>query len=289
VIVPNYLEVQHHILEYSLNSIFRQNYSNYRVVLFSHSSAATSAFLQNYLRLNNISESNYLFMQTAANRTALENIYDAVHTHCSKDSIAFIIEGGSSLLGKKVLRTFGYAYNHNPHAVLFSNHFKVNLKDDFADWGGTIAPSSKQIENRDLSGNIYYQLLSFRTEVFRQINVSDFKDDSGRFFDAFTLPILAPLLQLSCGLYKKISGVHYMQLTETQARIEKEKAVLGMLKTRKNYSCSPDLQRKKDALIHNHPVLDYISESRKQAGGMMTTPKGSVRVVDPHFTKDGKR
>jgi hypothetical protein len=62
-----------------------------------------------------------------------------------------------------------------------------------------------------------------------------------------------------------------------------------MLKTRKNYSCSPDLQRKKDALIHNHPVLDYISESRKQAGGIMVTPNGSLRVVDPHFTKDGKR
>jgi hypothetical protein len=145
VIVPNYLEVSHYILEYSLNSIFRQTYSNYRVVLFSHPSAATSTFLQNYLRLNNISESNYLFMQTAANRTALENIYNAVHTHCSKDSIAFIIEGGSSLLGKKVFRTFGYAYTHNLYAVLFSNHFKVNLKDEFADWGGTIAPSSKQI------------------------------------------------------------------------------------------------------------------------------------------------
>lgn len=43
-------------------------------------------------------------------------------------------------------------------------------------------------------------------------------------------------------------------------------------------------------LIHNHPVLDYISEYRVQKGGKIPTPYGDASAVDLSFNnKEEKR
>jgi hypothetical protein len=40
--------------------------------------------------------------------------------------------------------------------------------------------------------------------------------------------------------------------------------------------------------FHNHPVLDYVSESRVQKGGIISTPKGEFSAVNLAFiNKDG--
>lgn len=64
-----------------------------------------------------------------------------------------------------------------------------------------------------------------------------------------------------------------------------------MIKARKTppYSCSKYIEATWEKGRHNHPVLDYISEPRKQKGGMIATPTGDVRAIDPyHFNSQGQ-
>jgi hypothetical protein len=95
VIVPNYLELPLHYIEYSLNSIFRQDYSHYRAVLFSSPREELNAFVLRYLEAKSIAPERYIFVQSFAEKTAVENVYAAVHYYCPQDSVATIVEGGN--------------------------------------------------------------------------------------------------------------------------------------------------------------------------------------------------
>jgi hypothetical protein len=81
-IVPNYANLSIHYIEYSLNSIFRQDYSKFVAVIFSSDRKEINSFIRKYLYINSIPTSKYMFVNASTSRTALENIHEAVHSHC---------------------------------------------------------------------------------------------------------------------------------------------------------------------------------------------------------------
>lgn len=81
-------------IEYNLNSIFRQNYSNYFAVIINDASNDGSDFTyRKYLNFHNIPTDKYVYIESHKRATALENIYNAIHNHCSNDSISMTVDG----------------------------------------------------------------------------------------------------------------------------------------------------------------------------------------------------
>jgi hypothetical protein len=56
-----------------------------------------------------------------------------------------------------------------------------------------------------------FQLLAFKTELFKAINLTDLKDNSGQFFETVLTSIFFPLSEISCGRVNKAIGVFYVQ------------------------------------------------------------------------------
>lgn len=80
VVVPGYNNNAKFRLEYNLNSIFLQNYTNYFVVIINDASTdGSDELFRNYLHFYNIDKSKYVYIENKKRLTALENIYIATH------------------------------------------------------------------------------------------------------------------------------------------------------------------------------------------------------------------
>lgn len=185
-------------------------------MIFSAENDKTNNFIENYLLANKIPTQNYILVRNFDKASALENIYMGVHSYCQAESIVMVLEGGRSLFTKEAIKTFNDAHLHALSAVVFSNHFKLSLADRFVNWGDTVLPSASEVQTRSYREKPYYQLLSFRAAVFREIAIADLRDSSGGFLDAWVFPIMLPLLELSCGYVKRITGIHAVEYINEQ-------------------------------------------------------------------------
>jgi hypothetical protein len=62
----------------------------------------------------------------------------------------------------------------------------------------------------------YSHLKTYRTELFRKVDKSNFLDNSGGFFmTASDVAFYIPVMELACGRVHKIPGFHYLYHTGT--------------------------------------------------------------------------
>lgn len=62
----------------------------------------------------------------------------------------------------------------------------------------------------------YSHLKSYRTELFRRLDKSNFLDPSGKFFGfASDVAIYLPVMEVACQRVHKIEGYHYLYNTGT--------------------------------------------------------------------------
>jgi glycosyltransferase involved in cell wall biosynthesis len=111
VVVPGYNNNAKFRIEYNLNSIFQQNYTNYFVVVINDASTDNSDELyRKYFDFYQISKDSYAYVENKERKTALENIYIATHEYCSPDSIVLNLDADDEFIGKNVLKTFNAGY-----------------------------------------------------------------------------------------------------------------------------------------------------------------------------------
>lgn len=80
-------------IEYSLNSIFKQNYSNYFVVIAANKAEDSSDELyRKYLHFYNISPNKYVYIENTEDQSRMSNIYTAAHQYCARDSIVITLD-----------------------------------------------------------------------------------------------------------------------------------------------------------------------------------------------------
>lgn len=171
LVVPSYNNNAKFRLQYNLNSIFSQNYSNYfAVIIDDASSDGTDEVIRNYLLFHNISKDRYVFISNAQRKTALENIYSAVWSHCSEDSIVINLDGDDELIGKNVLKIFNANYQKHPMGMIYSNYHRL-YSDLRIELGRTQQYPDKV--KKDISfrseGQHFSHLKTHRAELFRRI------------------------------------------------------------------------------------------------------------------------
>ena len=94
IISPSYRNNAKFRIEYSLNSIFTQNYSNYFAVITDDSSGDGSDELyRKYFEFYKIPSSKYIYINNTKRKGAMENDFNANHLYCSEDAISVHIDG----------------------------------------------------------------------------------------------------------------------------------------------------------------------------------------------------
>ena len=80
VLVPGFNNNENFRIEYNLNSIFQQNYSNYFVVIINDASTDNSdETYRKYLDFYDIDKSTYIYIENKVHKTAVENFYIGTH------------------------------------------------------------------------------------------------------------------------------------------------------------------------------------------------------------------
>ena len=124
IIAPGYNNNAKFRIEYHLNSVFQQNYTNYFLVLINDASTDNSdEVYRKWFDFYNIDRKNYIYIENRDHKTALENIYIATHDYCSPDSIALTLDADDEFIGKNVLKIFNAAYQQKKAGVIYSNFY----------------------------------------------------------------------------------------------------------------------------------------------------------------------
>lgn len=71
--MPKYHALPLYVLEHSFNSVFRQNYSNYRLLIYRHSEDSVNSFVRSYLQRHTISPNKYRLIDSPP-AASLQNI-----------------------------------------------------------------------------------------------------------------------------------------------------------------------------------------------------------------------
>lgn len=94
LIVPSYNNNARFRIESSLNSIFTQNYSNYRVVVINDgSSDGSDEVYRAYFSFFAIDKQRYTYLENTNRTTPLPNLYFGSINHCSRDAVVLTIDG----------------------------------------------------------------------------------------------------------------------------------------------------------------------------------------------------
>ena len=124
LVVPGYNNNANFRLESNLNSIFTQNYTNYKVVIVNDASTDGSGKLfRDFFRFHAIDKQRYTYIENSKRAFAIHNSYFASMNHCSKDSIVAIVSGDDELIGRNVLQVFNWAYQTKKAGVIYSNYY----------------------------------------------------------------------------------------------------------------------------------------------------------------------
>jgi len=166
-------------IEYSLNSIFTQNYTNYKAVIINDGSTdGSDEVYRKYFEFYQIDKAHYTYIENKERITSLENLYLATINHCSKDSIVVTLDADDEFNGRNVLKVFNWGYTTKKSGVLYSNYYfyqpPTKVKGGF----------TKEYSDNEKKNNLYRdvpmrfsQLRSFRAAIISKINTDDWKDD----------------------------------------------------------------------------------------------------------------
>lgn len=207
LVSPSYNNYANFRIEYSLNSIFRQNYSNYRAVIINDGSTDGSAYIyRHYFQFYNINPKHYLYIQNSQRTSALANYYQAVHRHCHRDSIVITLDGDDELIGGNVFKLFNWGYQTKRVGVLYSNFYWYDQGRSVRE--GFTQDYTPQEKGRTAFRQVpmkFSQLRSFLAELFLLIDEKDFQDEKGEFFSISSdIAMFLPLMELACGRVAKI-------------------------------------------------------------------------------------
>ena len=112
-----------------LNSISRQNYTNYKLVIVDDASTDnTFAELTSNIKKDYFLNTRTTLIRNPRNNGALANKDMSIRNHCSEGDIVIDIDADDALIGSQVLKLVNALYQHHHSWFIYSNY--LNIKDN---------------------------------------------------------------------------------------------------------------------------------------------------------------
>jgi GT2 family glycosyltransferase len=179
----------------NLNSIFLQNYSNYRVIYIDDCSIdGTSSLVQKYFDIHFLSDKTQLIANQVRYGCPLANIWNAL-AHCHDNEIAVLVDGDDWLAHENVLAHLNKIYQ-DQNIWMTYGQFSI-FPFDIAGW-------AQQIPENITHSNAFrdYEwcsthLRTFRVKLARHLVVEELSMDNQFYLMAGDLALMFPLLELA--------------------------------------------------------------------------------------------
>jgi hypothetical protein len=113
--------------EYTLNSIFNQNYSNFFAVIINDD-PRMDEYARKYLSHLKINKNRYVYIENYEEKTPIEMLHSVLTSYCSEDSYAIVLDGAGEILGKNALRVFSSSFQEGEEGVIYSCNFNFKQK-----------------------------------------------------------------------------------------------------------------------------------------------------------------
>ena len=227
----------------NLDSVFFQNYSNYRVIYIDDvSSDGTSVLVENYIQKNKLT-SKIILIKNKERVGALANIYKAIHL-CLPKEIIIILDGDDWLANNNVLNRLNQEYSDSEVWLTygqFAFYFEKNssLKEGISSKIPDHVIAANSIR-QDGEGSTPSHLRSFYAKLFHQIKKEDLLYNCNFFRTACDVAIMLPMIEMAGFHTRFISDLLYIYNRATPLNSDKINWRLQLemdqeIRSRKNY------------------------------------------------------
>jgi glycosyltransferase involved in cell wall biosynthesis len=243
ICIPSYNNKRYY--KRNLDSVFAQNYSNYRIIYVDDASKdGTYDEVRNYIEERNCGD-KILLWRNEKNKGAMYNHYRMAHA-CKDNEIYVSLDGDDWFAHKNVLRRLNQAYADS---------------DVWVTYGSWVSfPYGKRGEDRELKTAslkegihrkipfIWTQLRTFYAALFKKIPVELFQNDEGKFFSsACDVAYMFNIIDMASTHVYVIPDILYIYNIETEIN---------------DFKRDMKKQRFLEAMIRNREPLDEIDDWR---------------------------
>lgn len=208
--------------ENTLNSIFSQNYNNFRLIIVDDCSTDNNVeVIQNFIDSHNLAN-RVTFIKNDQRHRKLFNLYRVLYD-CHDDEIIFMVDGDDSLNGPDVLAYINKMYNNDNIWFTYGQYRNVPASQAIA-WGhkemGYCRPVPKHVQHKQsyrYYSFIYMHPRSFRAWLFKLVKLEDLIADGidgfeGDFYPASNdVAMYFPMVEMAHTHIKFIPEILYIR------------------------------------------------------------------------------
>jgi len=244
VVIPSYNNKDWYKL--NLNSVFKQDYKNYRVIYIDDASPdGTGDLVAQHIKTCG-QEHRTILINNPKNTGAMANIYKAVHT-CSDKDIIVTLDGDDWFKDKTVLKKLNQVYQDPNIWMTYGQyeelHYKKKEKKSFTKLG-----HCKQIPPNVVRANAYREtewlsshLRTFYAGLFKQIKLQDFLDNGNFYKVSWDMAFMMPMLEMAKGKFKFIEDVVYVYncitpLNDFKTKLQRQLHMAYVIRSKNKYN-----------------------------------------------------
>ncbi len=235
VIVPSYNN--HAWYTKNLDSIFKQEYSNYRVIYIDDcSSDHTADLVESYIKEKQ-QEWRVTLIKNELHMGALYNHYTAA-VSCANNEIIVQLDGDDWFAHSKVLQTINEAYQNEKVWLTYGQY--ETFPDKKKGIGAFIHPEIIEKNNFREYVWVTTALRTFYAGLFKQIKLEDLLHNGLFMQTACDVAFMFPMIEMCGGNFKFIQDVVYIynQTVCNDFKVNRESQLLfdKIIRTKKRYS-----------------------------------------------------
>jgi len=234
VVIPSYNNSKWYLK--NLDSVFSQNYSQYRVIYTDDvSSDKTGALVQQYISDRKLAPDKVTFIQNEARCGAMRNLYDMIHS-CDDDEIIVTLDGDDMLAHPGALSRVNKEYESGEVWMTWGSYVDLPKRTP-----GCARPIPKHVIDTNSFRRhpwCFSHLRTFRANIFKKLPASDFQDNNGKWMMAgWDLPIMFGLAELSGHRIRHIPDTLYLYNNENpiqdyKVRLGEQQAIERLVRGR---------------------------------------------------------
>jgi glycosyltransferase involved in cell wall biosynthesis len=195
IIISSYNNVSY--VSQNLNSIFKQNYHNWRIKYFDDkSNDGMSEIISKIKQESKLPDTKLLIhTHTERLRSVAYNLYDSAHNFCTDDEVMVTIDGDDMLASNYVLKKLSNLYSNNKIWMTYGSFMHFPSGNDDGCCNNEV--SSQDWPNIRLLPWSTSHLRTSYTWLFKKINVEDLKYEGEFVHAACDVAIMYPMLEMA--------------------------------------------------------------------------------------------
>lgn len=276
---------------YNLNSIFMQEYSNFRLIIVDDGSQdKTPEIIGEYIETYNLSD-HVTFIANTTRKRKLANLYHVLYL-CDDDEIVVMLDGDDWLAHEKVFQKINQVYTDEDVWFTYGQYYNVPPEEAIK-WGyspkgyATEMPKDQQDTHDYRSGPFrFMHLRTFYGWLFKVVKLQDLLSETVIGFKGAPFPasndlaMYYPMIETAHYRIRFVSEIVYIRNLFSE--------IVGFKVDRKIQRASAkEIRKKKHYPVRNAPIYRHIEKYLlRPVAGIMVCDKSvenSVENVEPVF------